>query len=62
MPSQFKYIADNVGDAVAIVAIVVVPVVVSLVFAEVVRRLRMYKRLTTRGFEVEPPSAPPNQP
>jgi hypothetical protein len=59
---QFNDIAFNIGVVVQSVVIVVVPVVVSLVIVELVRRLRIYKRLTTRGFEVEPVSAPPHQP
>ena len=61
MPAQFKYVMDNVQDAVTIAAMVVVPVVASLVILELVRRLRMYERLTARGFEVETVSTPPDK-
>ena len=62
MPGQFNDIAFNIGVVVQSILIVVVPVAVSLLIAELARRLRMYERLTARGFEVEPVSAPPQEP
>jgi hypothetical protein len=61
MPGQFKDIAFNIGVVVQSVVIVVVPVVVSLLIVDLVRRLRMHERLTARGFEVKPVSAPPHE-
>ena len=62
MPAQFNDIAFNIGVVVQSVLMVVVPVAVSLSIVDLVRRLRMHARLTARGFEVKPVSAPPHKP
>ena len=62
VPGQFNDIAFNVGVVVQVVVIVVVPVVASLSVLDLVRRLRIHQRLTVRGFEVKPVSAPPHKP
>jgi hypothetical protein len=49
---QFNNIAFNIGAAAEIVEIVVVPVVLSLLILDLVRRLRKHEQ--ARGFEVQP--------
>ena len=62
MSGQLNNIAFNLGAAAEIVAMVVVPVVVSLMIVDVVRRLRNHEQRTARGFPVIPIPPPAREP